>query len=510
MAFIFAESFDFYDALGDMTTYGPWLQATGINATPNAFTRFGAGKCLFYFPYNSGIFASKPFEQATTNTIFIALAYYVDTLTSPTTPPGAGGGATIQLRNGGTVIGSIQFDNRNGAIVFTRSTGTVLATYPNAFGAAGWNHFQFKIVLDPVNGSVALRKNGDPQDTFFAGGLNTTPGPVAVDGLSLVSGNTGTGSTAQTWCRFDDMLVFDNSGVHLNNWCGDIRAFTIYPNGDTAQKDFTSNVAGLSQTIAHNSGANVSRSSTANRGRSGLITPTQSGEVTEIGVNLSAFSGRARLYLMTDNNGNPDTLIAASTILTSGATGFVPFLFPTPVNLQKGVPVHALVVSDGALTFPGCGTDGTGRYYPEGVFTADTFTEGDRNGVSDWAIRLQVKYSYTKNYHALSEAASDGDASYVAANTVGATDLYEFDNLPTTPAYILAVQARIVTRKSDAGTRGAKMLVKSGGVVTESPELLQATSYQAILKAFPLDPATGAAWTTEAVAAMQVGVKVST
>lgn len=105
------------------------------------------------------------------------------------------------------------------------------------------------------------------------------------------------------------------------------------------------------------------------------------------------------------------------------------------------------------------------------------------------------------------ERLNAGDG-YVASNIDEATSLFTLANLPYTPESIDGIAVRSLMDKSDAGARSAAALIKSGATEVESSELALSTDTLGVTKVFAKDPATNAAWTTNAVNALKAGVRV--
>jgi len=106
---------------------------------------------------------------------------------------------------------------------------------------------------------------------------------------------------------------------------------------------------------------------------------------------------------------------------------------------------------------------------------------------------------------------SDYDSTYVQSPTVGDKDTYALPSLPSTPLAIVAVQSVIKARKTDAGSRGITPLLRSGGTDYQmATEHFLGTSHDTFTQFALVDPATAAAWDAAGIAAMEVGMEVTT
>lgn len=125
---------------------------------------------------------------------------------------------------------------------------------------------------------------------------------------------------------------------------------------------------------------------------------------------------------------------------------------------------------------------------------AGTTTQLTPSTGANWDCVNEVPYSAT---------------DYVSGSTVGNKDTYATTDLGAGYS-ILAVKTKAIAKKTDAGVRNLKTVVRSGGTdysdITASP--LSGTD-QAVSNIRTADPATGAAWTTAGVNAMEIGVEVA-
>lgn len=112
------------------------------------------------------------------------------------------------------------------------------------------------------------------------------------------------------------------------------------------------------------------------------------------------------------------------------------------------------------------------------------------------------------NWQAVSEAVEDGDTSYVSTGTLNQIDTYAIADLSNTPLSVAGVQITILNRKDDAGSRGAAVVLRSGGVDYSGPSFGVADSYLASSAVWEVDPNTSAAWTGTSVNALEAGVKL--
>lgn len=111
------------------------------------------------------------------------------------------------------------------------------------------------------------------------------------------------------------------------------------------------------------------------------------------------------------------------------------------------------------------------------------------------------------NWLDVDEDAEDDDTTYVEGES--GKDLYNYEDIgQDTSVAIIAVIAKPVLKKTDAGERTYKLLAKSDGTEAASAERYPSVSYIRQSYLWPTDPATSSEWTVEAFNAAQFGVEV--
>jgi len=99
---------------------------------------------------------------------------------------------------------------------------------------------------------------------------------------------------------------------------------------------------------------------------------------------------------------------------------------------------------------------------------------------------------------------------FVSSAVAGTKDTYACADLPAGSTTVYGVQLNTIAKKSDAGARSLKNVVRSGGVdYSDSVAQVMATSDNSYRTLRSVDPSTSAAWTPAAVNAMEIGVEVA-
>ena len=112
------------------------------------------------------------------------------------------------------------------------------------------------------------------------------------------------------------------------------------------------------------------------------------------------------------------------------------------------------------------------------------------------------------NHAALVDETSPNTTDYLTGETPGAKETLTLGDLPVQGS-VVAVQVCNYLAKADSGSAKARNLIRSGTTDAYGPEAALSTSYVYNLSVHETDPATGAAWSTTAVNALEVGVEVT-
>src|SRR5215471_18818230 len=169
MGWIVGDSFDYYGSNADIIRSvwdyyngGQLLAASGQTYA----TRFGSGQAFqpSSWPNFQKIMATNE------STIYTAVAtYYPNNLT-------VGGGPQLcfNFKDGATIQCTLCFC-ADGSVRLYRGdyNGTLVAQYNAAIPSQQWTHIQARVVIDPTNGELTVRRNGQVTDSFSLTGLNT-------------------------------------------------------------------------------------------------------------------------------------------------------------------------------------------------------------------------------------------------------------------------------------------------------------------------------------------------
>jgi len=113
------------------------------------------------------------------------------------------------------------------------------------------------------------------------------------------------------------------------------------------------------------------------------------------------------------------------------------------------------------------------------------------------------------NYQCVDDVPPNGDTDYVASATAGQTDTYAFGDLSVASAgTVKAVQATVVARKDDAGSRSLAVVARPGGTDRVGATQAVGDTYAAYTQTWDTNPDTAAAWSVAEVNASSFGVRL--
>ena len=111
------------------------------------------------------------------------------------------------------------------------------------------------------------------------------------------------------------------------------------------------------------------------------------------------------------------------------------------------------------------------------------------------------------NYENVDDATPDDDTTYNAASVAGYKDTYAMGDVTITGT-IKGVQALVLARKDDAGSRTARILCRSGAADYNGDTFSLLDSYVYNRKIWEADPATAAAWDEAGINAAEFGLEL--
>jgi hypothetical protein len=149
----------------------------------------------------------------------------------------------------------------------------------------------------------------------------------------------------------------------------------------------------------------------------------------------------------------------------------------------QGSGNHDLYVDDVYV----CDTSGAQNNDFLGDVRVETLRPDADTAQADW-----TPSTGTDHYAVVDDAPGYDGADYVESDTAGHVDLWEYGDLGSTPQSIHAVQLVTAMQKTDAGTREARALLKSGTTTANGATRQLSTTWEQFEDLHETDPDTGA------------------
>lgn len=231
MAIVWVESFDFYGtALANLMLRGYALGSSFTIAT-GANTRTGLG--ALQGSTGSGESLLGAVLNNTTNVIGMGVAFNATSL--PGTAAWRENG--IHFGTGASYYSVNVVPNSDLGISVYNGTTLVGQSVPNVYTLNSYSYIEVKATAGAGTGSVEVRVNGNI--VVNVTGLTIT-GPFTRFGI----GKAGTSGFTAAGMRFDDWVVWDNTGSINNDFLGDRRCVTQFVNADGSPSQWAAS-AGL-------------------------------------------------------------------------------------------------------------------------------------------------------------------------------------------------------------------------------------------------------------------------
>jgi hypothetical protein len=218
MALIFMDGFDHY-ATADMAK--KWSAVVG-NTIATTQGRRGGGAL------NGGASASNYLSKTLPgnfSTLIVGFAF------NPSGSYPSSSSKVLEFLDAGTNQCSLLV-NLDGTLLVNR-LGTTIGSTTAAIPLSGFSYIEIKITFHNTAGTVDLRLNGT--SVLSLTGLNTRNTANAFAN-SVRLGQYG---SSQSNSYFDDFYICDTSGTLNNNFLGDVRIDTLFPNADGSNSQFT-------------------------------------------------------------------------------------------------------------------------------------------------------------------------------------------------------------------------------------------------------------------------------
>jgi hypothetical protein len=249
MALLWCDGFDHYGGDADKMADGAWAEVDSDSVsefTLDASIKRTGSYSLRRGPDSSPHIARRVLGGAKT-TVGVGFAVYYTDL------PNQNGYATlVDFRDNG---------NRPNVSIVCESTGDVgiyrgdcengtriAVTTSPPIVASAFQHVEVQATVSATVGAVEVRVNG--VTVLSVSNVNTiasaaelydfgTNGEADFSQIGFLGRSVRLRSANLYELYYDDIYAYDTLGPYNNTWQGDRRVFTIYPDGDTAQADWT-------------------------------------------------------------------------------------------------------------------------------------------------------------------------------------------------------------------------------------------------------------------------------
>lgn len=234
MALIWMDGFDHYGAgvtgIGNMLD-GVYAEALG--GPTASFARTGSfGMSITNSP-NSGVFTTlrRVFPLGDLTIGGVGFVIWFTNL-----PAAADDLLRFQIVNASNSVHFSITLRTDGRLRIYRGNNSVLLyqTDVPVFVSGSWQHFEFSYVLDASAGGIECRWNGETVANVT--GVNTMGTTEGAAQFRI----TRAGDAFHTYDAYiDDLVAWSDQGGYNNDFIGDRRVLTLYPDADTANADYS-------------------------------------------------------------------------------------------------------------------------------------------------------------------------------------------------------------------------------------------------------------------------------
>lgn len=353
--------------------------------------------------------------------------------------------------------GSVRCDGIGGAQLFLLSGGTV---------STSWGYYEVKFAQGV---SVEVRKNG----TVVGSANNTFSNliPAFVDFY-------GHGSAFPCF-QWQDIVILDTAGsAPQNNYLGDVRIETIFPNGIGANAQWPS---GKFTNLLSRNQASIETDTTGWQGLAGC-TFARTTAIAKHGVaSIEVTATGAGARIGTAEQIQHGALVSPSTQYTASANFRAASTTRSPVveiNWFTSAGAYITTTSGAANSETNTGwTMGfsTGNSPSTAAFASVSVAFGSTvSGEIHYIDEVQIAagtnntFEYQNNFTAVDEVPSDGDTTYVESDVVGQRDTYSHGDLATTQGTVFAVRPTLAFSRRATGARTVGAVARTTPGVTPS------------------------------------------
>lgn len=373
-------------------------------------------------------------------------------------------------------------------------SGTVLGTSTGNYGAGlGWIYVELKCSIADSGGTAELRIGGVTEISFT--GDTRNGGAGSISHVAFYPGGSGAGGMSGFF--IDDLYILDGIGTP-NDFLGDCRVDTLYPNASGSNSDFSYPAAGEHRYwriygVINLQGTLMSAAEIEMRASAGGADESSGGTASASsasnGAAANAFDNSTSTYWGTASNQVwPGPYIAYD--FGAGVTKEI---------VEISYRLHASSLTTGGPTafLVQYSDDGTNWTTSWGEVTTADWAGGEARVFT----RPSAAYGIVDDRLALDD--------YISSSTANHISTFGMQDLSVLGSTIYGVQTVAMLAKDDTGPRNAAVVLKSSATTDVGASTVLGTGGVFITKAYATNPNGGAAWTESAVNAIEVGAKVT-
>jgi len=500
LAYLFSDSFDFYNAVAQLSTR--WDTVVGTWTLINTVVPFGTGNSVQ--EGNANLCSLTKDWGSNEGTVFISIYHRGDNGRA------YGSYGWITLQDGATSQVSIVWQENGTLEVRNGSqTGTVLGSNVRAIPMGVWESFQIKVVIGAA-GSVEIRKNGSTTPILNLTGVNTRT--TANDRATRIQLGIDTLVNNEGDIYFDDLFVCSGSGAAPNDWPGDPRAIRQPASSVVGSTSFTPSAT---STIYGQLSTAAAVTVSANTIMNVRTTAPTTGSITHATLKVNTALTGSLVFGIYNNDGvgglAKSRLYLASPLVNPGVGDHVYTITPA-ISVTRGQTIYAMVTPSANASLRGTSSIGSTRGILHSAYASglpETIVPIPISVSSTSAFYVDLTLSNNSDAEMVGEIIADVDNTYVQG-TVGHTSLYGVTSVPAAINRVVGTVPFAVMRRTSTATRTVELEIKSGTVTSTvlTASTAIGTTYTASSIFVNADPAISGSWTVSAVNALQVGQKV--
>lgn len=242
MSLLWIDGFDHYGADAARLTEGVYASASGVTLS-NLNPRTGARAARVGGGFETGL---RRIFGEDLDAVGVGYAFLI-----PTLPSDSGSLCLATFRTNGNTAHCSLMVSSTGQLVLRRGerTGEILGTSAPVVAAGAYQHFECRVGIGDTDGTFEARLNG--VTVLNLSGLDNR---VNADPMAQVQiGTSGQGTFGfPAYMMVDDLFAWSDAGTSNNDFIGDKKVYTGFPNADTAVEEWSPSIGANSYAMLDN------------------------------------------------------------------------------------------------------------------------------------------------------------------------------------------------------------------------------------------------------------------